>query len=169
MAYLIQFFTLLLFTQLQVFSIGRLLKVIVQQGFHSNTGVKFPIQLLGLISLLCCGFTFTCLCVGWLFYIAEDYSCTFFLKHQESVVNLYIHCYTICERALQTCLLAIQCSFYAFIIDIVVTVLSFIGCWQIVQSYCLERSPFLYRSQIPCSVTRFNQLNILQFYISSSS
>ena len=24
--------------------------------------------LLGLISLLCCGFTFTCVCVGWLFY-----------------------------------------------------------------------------------------------------
>ena len=64
------------------------------QGFHSNTGVKFPIQLLGLISLLCCSFTFTRLCV------ADDYSRTLFRKHQESVVNLYIHCYTICDRAL---------------------------------------------------------------------
>ena len=51
-------------------------------------------------------------------FIAEDYSRTFFLKHQESVVNLYIHCYTICDRALKTCLLAISCSFYTFIIEI---------------------------------------------------
>ena len=55
-----------------------------------------------------------------------------------------------------------------FTLLLLTVVLSFIGYWQIVQSYCLERSPFLYWSQIFYSVTRFNQLNMLEFKIYSS-
>ena len=61
-------------------AIGRLFKVTAQKGLHSYTGVKFPVQLLGLIGSKYGSSTFTRLFDMRRKFIAEDYSRTFFSK-----------------------------------------------------------------------------------------